>query len=99
MSFNSLITLVIYPKEMFRDTLRAFYNKDVNPSSVYRIWKQQTCQTMVFGVKKCKFQKKSNNGTIHLRFGTFMLWGILQSSIFILKMFNKSPKVIFLEGI
>lgn len=58
MSFNSLITLVIYPKEMFRDTLRAFYNKDVNPNSVYRIWKQQTCQTMVFGIKKCKFQKK-----------------------------------------
>lgn len=100
MSFNSLITLVIYPKEMFRDTLRAFYNKDVNPNSVYRIWKQQTCQTMVFGIKKCKFQKKkSNNGTIHSSFGTFMLWGILQSSIFILKMFTKSPKVISLDGI
>ena len=55
MSFNSFITLVIYLKEMIRDTLRAFYSKDVNPSSVYRIWKQQTRQTMVFGVKKFKF--------------------------------------------
>ena len=99
MSFNSLITLVIYPKDMVRDTVRAFYNKDVNPSSVYRIWKQQTCQTMVFGVTKFKFQKMSNNGTTCLSFGTFMLAGILQPSIFILKMFSKSPKVIFLEGI
>lgn len=46
MSFSSLITLVPYPKEMIRDTQRAFYNKDVNPSSIYKIWKLQKCQTM-----------------------------------------------------
>lgn len=46
MYFSSLITLVPYPKEMIRDTQRAFYNKDVNPSSIYKIWKLQKCQTM-----------------------------------------------------
>ena len=46
MSFRLLITLVIYPKEMIRDTQRVFYNKDVNPSSIYKIWKLQKCQTM-----------------------------------------------------
>lgn len=39
MSFNLIITLLIYPKEMIRDAERGLYNKDVNPSSSYNIWK------------------------------------------------------------
>ena len=46
MFLNSLIILIIYPKENIRDIQRAFWNKDVNPSSVYKIWKQPKCHTM-----------------------------------------------------
>lgn len=46
MSFHSIITLLIYPKEMIADIQTSFYKKDVNPSSIYKIWKQQKYQAM-----------------------------------------------------
>lgn len=61
MSFNSLITLVIFiPREMFRDTLELSITRMSTPVSVYRnLEAAETCQTMVFGVKKCKFQSQT----------------------------------------